>query len=86
MAKKFIAVYLDDKGMPYSASGPYHGEWTSRYAEEAIAFGKKSKAAYMEVYRKTKQGDVKTMVYDYRKDQMYLSTPPRGSNYGPGYY
>ena len=86
MAKKFIAVYLDAKGMPFSASGPYHGEWTGKSADQAIAFGKRNKAAFMEVYRRTKQGDVKMMTYDFKKDQMFLSTPPKGSNIGPGYY
>jgi hypothetical protein len=47
MAKKFIATYHDKQGNIFDGSGPYHGEWTSRMADQVMAQAARNKAAYV---------------------------------------
>ena len=70
MAKKFIATYYDRNGNPFDASGPYHGEWTSKMADQVMAQAARNKAAYIKVTRVTKDGFQQYLGFDLVRGEM----------------
>jgi len=70
MAKKFVATYYDKQGNPFDASGPYHGEWTSRIADQVMAQAARNKAAFITVTRVTKEGYKTYLGFDLVRGEM----------------
>lgn len=86
MSKKYFATYIDKKGAPLKAEGPYYGELTEEILQKMIKDKGRSKAEYIEISRRTNGSFVLVAKYDLAKNKFYLVRPPAGSNYGPGYY
>ena len=85
MAKKWLAVNVDSKGIIINVTGPYYGEFSDKMLDKMISDAKRSKASVMQVTRVYK-GDkfVGKAYYDLKKNELYPMKAP--DRYGPGYY